>query len=72
MTTIKFTPTHLVVNGKRLRVSYVTGPWVEGVDPEFAAKNYAEDCAKYNPSFKYAVMKGRKVLHRFNTVSREG
>ena len=31
--TIQFTATHLIVSGKKVRVSYVTGPWVEGVDP---------------------------------------
>ena len=33
MTNIEFTATHLKVAGKRVRVSYVTGPWVEGVNP---------------------------------------
>jgi hypothetical protein len=33
MTAIKFTPAHLIVAGKRIRVSYCAGPWVEGVDP---------------------------------------
>jgi hypothetical protein len=31
--TVTFSPLHLTVNGKRTRVSYVTGPWVDGVDP---------------------------------------
>lgn len=31
--TVKFTEMHLIANGKRVRVSYTTGPWVAGVDP---------------------------------------
>lgn len=44
--TIQFTATHLKVAGKRVRVQYVTGPWVEGVNPDtikirpFAGKSH--------------------------------
>lgn len=31
---IEFTRTHMKVAGKRIRVSYTTGPWVEGVNPD--------------------------------------
>lgn len=33
MTKIEFTATHMIVNRKRVRVSYCAGPWIEGVDP---------------------------------------
>lgn len=33
MTEVKFSRLYMTVAGKRIRVSYVTGPWVEGVDP---------------------------------------
>lgn len=33
MPKVNFTATHLIVDSKRIRVSYCAGPWVEGVDP---------------------------------------
>lgn len=30
---IKITAKHITVYGKRVSVSYVRGPWVEGIDP---------------------------------------